>query len=205
MISGRIITLLGAAALAAAFVSQAQTNVYRWVDKDGRVHFSDTPPPPDAKQATQKRMGSGPADSAVQMPYATQQAMKRNPVTLYTSSGCGELCAQGRELLARRGVPYSERNAELNAADAEEVKRMIGKLEVPVLRVGEKHVKGYSEGSWQAALDSAGYARAPLPGQKVPPPPAAPEAPAATTDQQPAAAAPESAAPQAAPAPTQPR
>lgn len=198
MISGRIITLLCAAALAASFASQAQTNVYRWVDKDGKVHFSDTPPPPDAKQSSQKRMGSGAADSAVQMPYATQQAMKKNPVTLYTSTNCGELCEQGRALLAKRGVPYSERNAELNPADGEEVKKLIGKLEVPVLRVGEKHVKGYSEGLWQAALDGAGYARTALPGQKLPPPPPAPPAPPG--EEKPAGAAPAEAPPGATPA-----
>lgn len=179
MISGRIITVLAAAALAASFVAQAQTNVYRWVDKDGKVHFSDTPPPPDAKETTQKRMGGGPAEDAAQMPYATQQAMKKNPVTLYTSNNCGEVCQQGRELLAKRGVPFSERNAETNPVYAEEVKSMVGRLQVPVLRVGEKHVKGYSEELWQGALDDAGYARTALPGQKLPPPappPANPQA-----------------------------
>jgi glutaredoxin len=177
MISGRIITTLCAAALVASFASHSQTNVYRWVDKDGKVHFSDSPPPPDAKQSSQKRMGGGAALSATQVPFATQEAARRNPVTLYTSTNCGELCAQGRALLAKRGIPYSERNAEASQADADEVKRLIGKLEVPVLRVGEKHVKGYSEGSWQEALDVAGYARTAMPGQTVPPPPPVPPAP----------------------------
>jgi glutaredoxin len=177
MISGRIITTLCAAALAASLATQAQTNVYRWVDKDGKVHFSDTPPPPDAKESSQKRMGSGPGDNAAQMPYLTQQAMKKNPVTLYTSTNCGDVCQQGRELLAKRGVPFSERNAETNPAYAQEVKDMVGKLQVPVLRVGEKHVKGYSEESWQAALDGAGYARTALPGQKLAPAPEPPPVP----------------------------
>jgi hypothetical protein len=37
--------LIAGALLLAALAAHAQTNVYRWVDKEGKVHFSDTPPP----------------------------------------------------------------------------------------------------------------------------------------------------------------
>jgi glutaredoxin len=168
-------------ALAALLVSSAalaQTSVYRWTDKDGKVHFSDAPPAADAKDVTQKQMG-GSADEAP-LPFATQMAMRRNPVTLFTSNGCGDICVQGRALLANRGIPFAERNAEVNPADAEALKKLIGELQVPVLLVGSSTMKGYDEGSWQSALDSAGYPRTRLPGQ--PPgrgtitPPAAAEA-----------------------------
>ena len=52
-----------------------------------------------------------------QLPYATQQAMKTSPVTLYVSNNCGDLCADGRSLLQNRGIPYAERNAETNPDD----------------------------------------------------------------------------------------
>ena len=177
----RFAMALVALAIAASAV-QAQTNVHRWVDKDGKVHFSDTPPPKDAREATQKRFGGGPGDEG-QMPYATQLAMKKSPVTLYTSSDCGELCAQGRELLSRRGIPFSERNAQANAADAEALKKIVGALQVPVLMVGDNALKGYSEETWQAALDGAGYPRTRLPGQPAPrsEPPSAAPAPAEPT------------------------
>ncbi len=154
-------------ALAALLVSSAalaQTNVYRWTDKDGKVHFSDAPPAADAKDVTQKQLGGGSVDES-QLPYATQMAVRRNPVTLFTSNGCGEVCVQGRALLANRGIPFAERNAEVNPADAEALKQLIGELQVPVLLVGQTPMKGYDEGSWQAALDTAGYPRTRLPGQ----------------------------------------
>ena len=188
---GRIGTIVCAAALAASFATQAQTNVYRWVDKDGKVHFSDSPPPKDAKESSNKMMGGG-QPAAAQMPYETQQAARKNPVTLYTSSDCGELCAQGRALLGKRGIPFTERNAAADPADAERVKKLIGTLEVPVLLVGDKHVKGYEEGLWQAALDRAGYARTALPGQatNVPVAPAAPTPSASPASAPPPATAP---------------
>ena len=171
------VTLL-AIALGGAFCAHAQTNVYRWVDKDGKVQFSDVPPPADAKDATQRRMGSG-GDDETQLPFATQVAARRNPVTLFTGTQCGDPCASGRDLLTRRGIPYTERDAQNNPADQEALKKLIGTLDVPLLLVGESQVKGYEESQWHASLDSAGYPRTRLPG--LPPlrqnPPAAPVKP----------------------------
>jgi glutaredoxin len=169
-----------AAALAAALLAQAQTTVYRWTDKDGKVHFSDTPPPPEAKDAQQKRVGGGGSDDT-QLPYATQIAAQRNPVTLFTGAACGEPCDRGRELLARRGVPFTERDAQNNAEDQEALKKLIGALDVPLLLVGSNKMKGFEEGTWQASLDSAGYPRTRLPGQ-APLRQAAPPAPAKPAD-----------------------
>jgi glutaredoxin len=181
-----------ATALAGALLAQAQTNVYRWVDKDGKVHFSDAPPPADATDATQRRMGGGGADDT-QLPYATQIAARRSPVTLFIGADCGDPCAKGRELLAKRGVPFTERDAQNNAADQEALKKLIGTLAVPVLVVGESKTKGYEESQWQASLDSAGYPRTRLPGQaplrQAPPP--EPKAPvSASPDSSPADTAP---------------
>jgi len=171
MISGRIIGTFLAAALAAAFASHAQTTVHRWVDKDGKVHFSDAPPPPEVKESSTQRMGGGDA-AAPQLPFATQEAMKRNPATLYVSDDCGELCTSGRTLLAKRGVPYTERNVGASKEAADEVKKLAGAMQVPLLTLGSKAVKGFDEELWTAELDSAGYARTALPGQNVPAPPA---------------------------------
>ncbi len=80
-------------------------------------------------------MGGGYADST-QLPYATQVAMQKSPVTLYTGGDCGDPCEQGRDLLAKRGIPFSERDAQANAEDAEALKKLVGAIEVPVLTVG---------------------------------------------------------------------
>ena len=161
------VRLICAVAALAVSCAWAQSTVYRWIDKDGKVQFTDSPPPTEAKSVTQKRMGGGYVDDS-QLPFATQMASKRHPVTLYTSSDCGDLCAQGRSLLSRRGVPYAERNAQASQADQEALKKLAGSLSVPFLVVGESNVRGFDEDSWNAALDSAGYARTRLPGQAGP-------------------------------------
>lgn len=163
------------AALMLPAMAAAQTNVYRWVDKDNKVHYSDTPPPETAKNLTQKRVGGGYVESS-QLPYATQIATKKSPVTLFTGADCGDPCKQGRELLAKRGIPFSERDAQGNAEDGEALKKLVGALEVPVLTVGANKVKGFEEGAWHSALDGAGYPRTAMPTRSPPgPAPVAPK------------------------------
>lgn len=169
MTAPNVVRAMLIALLFSGLQAQAQSTVYRWVDKDGKVQFSDAPPPADAANATSKSMGGGYVDGE-QLPYATQMAMRRNPVVLYTSDQCGEVCAQARAVMSKRGIPFTEKNAEKNPADAEELKKLTGDLKVPVLKVGTNTVNGYLEESWQSALDEAGYARTRLPGQPGPRP-----------------------------------
>lgn len=172
-----------AMALAGAAAADAATNVYRWVDAQGKVHFSDTPPPAEAQGVSQKRMGGGYVEES-NLPYATQIAMKRNPVTLFTAKDCGTPCERGRELLSSRGVPFTERNALASNADLEALRKLTGGSgEVPFLQVGEAKVKGYDADSWNSALDGGGYPRTRLPGTPAAanaPLPATPHVPAAT-------------------------
>ncbi len=169
----RFAALLSAALMLPA-LAFSQATVYRWVDKDGKVHYSDTPPPEPAKSLTQKRVGGGYGESS-QLPYATQIAMQKSPVTLFTGADCGDPCRQGRDLLAKRGIPFSERDAQGNADDAEALKKLVGAIEVPLLTVGSAKVKGFEEGAWHSALDNAGYPRTALPGQLPPRPPSPPK------------------------------
>ena len=172
---------LAFAVAAACADASAQATLYRWVDKDGKVHFTDTPPPADATKAEQRRFGDSAPDQ--QLPFATQAAMKKSPVMLWVVPNC-EPCAQGRELLANRGIPFSERDAQSNVETQAAFKKLTGgDLNVPLLEVGGERVRGFEPGQWNAALDAAGYPRTRLPGQPVPQPQQSAEAPKPDTKQ----------------------
>jgi len=101
--------LLAAVGLVALlFAAAASAQLYRWVDKDGKVHYTDTPPPAAAGKSAQVRSGGGNVADTSALPYATQQAVRNYPVTIYTHETCKELCAAGRKLLQSRGVPFRE-------------------------------------------------------------------------------------------------
>ncbi|HXF68142.1 MAG TPA: glutaredoxin domain-containing protein [Burkholderiales bacterium] len=157
------------ALLLAASGALLAAQLYRWVDEKGNVEWRDTPPPAGAKKVEQRRVGASSIETST-LPYSVQQAARNFPVTLWNTN-CGAPCEQARAHLARRGVPYTEKDPQ---ADLEAFKKMTGGIEVPVLYVGSNRIKGYLESEWDAALDVAGYPRTPIAAAK----PAAKAAPA---------------------------
>lgn len=165
-----------------AVFSAQSASLYRWVDADGKVHYTDQPPPSSAKKIEEKSLGSRPADDG-QLPYASRLAAKNFPVTLYNSK-CGEACTKAREHLTKRGIPFAEKDASLPEVQ-EELKKLIKGLEVPVLMIGRtNHLRGYEAAAWDAALDEAGYPRSVLPSAKPKPKPVAEPAKPATQEEQ---------------------
>lgn len=165
-------TRLIALALALVVPALWAQPMYRWVDKDGRVHYSQQPPAPGAARTVEQKKLSAGGVGESQMPFALQQAIKNYPVVLYTSPDCKQGCPEARALLSRRGVPYREVNVS-DAKTADLLKRASGDVKVPTLTVGVVVQKGYEAGALNDALDTAGYPRTPAPGLKLPTPKAA--------------------------------
>jgi len=150
-----ILLVVGVAATVIAPAASAQQQVYRYVDKDGKVVYSDRSPPTDSKDVQAKRLSPNFIESNP-VPMATAQAAERFPATLYTFA-CGTVCQNAEALLNRRGVPYTTVNVE-DVKGAEQLKKLTGEQQAPVLQLGDKLVaKGFNESRWQAMLDEAGY------------------------------------------------
>ncbi len=134
--------------------------VYRWVDHGGVTNYSDEPPPPGiASQLQQRPLTSSVVES--QTTAQVRKAMARNPVLLY-AGGCGDLCDQARALLDKRGVPYTERDPQGSKDDEKALVALAGKPLLPVLKVGDKVLKGFLADSWNKALTTAGYPEGPV-------------------------------------------
>ena len=171
--------LLGLSATAGAQTLQ----VYRYIDVDGHVVYSDRPPPPTAKDAQAKRVGANSIETSA-LSFSTQQAQERYPVTLY-SFGCGVICDTAQGVLNKRGVPHTL--VDVGQSDgADKLKKLTGGLDAPTLQVGDQYAVGFNETRWQGMLTDAGYPKTPPPRTtpvgRTPGPPA-PEASTATQTQ----------------------
>jgi glutaredoxin len=155
------ICLLSLAVLASG--ADAQT-MYRWVDKNGKVHYSDQP-----RLSTSTIETSGPS-------FEAQQAAKDFPVTLYTAPDCTSECASARAFLTRRGIHFNESRV-VTQPDGEAFKKALktDKLLFPALTVGSHKQIGFEDDTWHSLLDMAGYPRTAIPGaaNRTPPAPAA--------------------------------
>lgn len=151
--------LAGAAALVALPALAQERQVYRYVDADGRVVYSDRQPTGTVKDLQAKRVVGNTIETST-MSLALQQATERFPVTLYTFP-CGDPCDKAVALLNRRGIPYQTMNVE-DPNNAQKLQQLTGELQAPVLQVGDKLVgKGFAEPQWHALLDQAGYPKTP--------------------------------------------
>lgn len=151
-----LILISGLSGLVAAQVQQ----VYRYIDVDGRVVYSDKPPPPSARDAQAKRIGGNSIETS-DLSFATQQAQERYPVVLYTFA-CGVVCDTAQGVLNKRGVPHTV--IDVSQGDgAERLKRLSGGLDAPTVQVGDQYATGFNEGKWQAMLTDAGYPKTPPP------------------------------------------
>lgn len=198
---------LAAALLLLMAGTAAAQGLYRQVDAQGRVSYTDQPPTattaPVAGGAARGPAGGAPGASGA-LPYALRQIVQRYPVVLYAREDC-EPCSAGRNLLRTRGIPFDERTVE-TPRDVAALERLSGQNALPLLTVGSQQLKGFADAEWTQYLDAAGYA----PSVQLPPgyqhPPARPlvaAAPAAAP--QPTAEAPGTApASTPRPAPTAP-
>lgn len=144
-----------AALLLAAALPAAAQSAYRWVDEQGRVQYSDQPPPQSIKKFEERKVQPNRGDALE--PYENRKAASSFPVTLYTGKDCGKPCDDGRALLKKRGVPFSETSIETAEQVAEFKKRFGTEPYVPALAVGRKMEAGLAEGLWHSLLDDAGY------------------------------------------------
>ena len=166
--------IVGILLMLAAAASAAQ-QLYRWTDDKGRVHITDTPPPPSAKGVQKKAYQSGSTSTeSGPTPYELSVAMKEYPVTLYTSPVCKEPCAEARAALNRRGVPFKEVQV-WEATGNEELQKVSGATQVPTLVVGRSVHKGFEQAAYDALLDSARYPRSGILPARAQAAPALPE------------------------------
>ena len=126
--------------------------IYRIVGPDGRITYSDQPPPANVNA---RPVGSATANSAAsanaQLPFELRQVSSRYPVTLYTSTDCAP-CNSGRNLLNSRGIPYTEKTVT-TAQDSDALKRLSGEASLPFLTIGSQQIKGYSDAEWTQFME----------------------------------------------------
>ncbi len=126
--------------------------LYKSVGPDGRVTYSDTPPAPSMR--IEKKL-AGPPDRTEALPPELAEAVKKAPVTLYTTDKCVP-CSDGRNLLNGRGIPFTEKTVHSND-DLAALRQAGGDQQLPLLTVGRQKQQGFEADGWHAALTTAGY------------------------------------------------
>ncbi|MDP2226016.1 MAG: glutaredoxin family protein [Moraxellaceae bacterium] len=127
----------------------AHADIYKWVDAEGKVHFSDKKPrdgkankvdlPPinTIQQVTVRRPQPGTAAS----PAADGE------IVMYSATWCG-VCTTARRYFERNGVRFSEYDVETTEKGRRDYAIHKGRG-VPLIFVGAARMEGFSEGRFR--------------------------------------------------------
>ena len=180
----RVIWLLACMAIVSMDVQAGE--LFRWVDKSGKVHYSDVPPA-DVTDVERKKL-SGASPQGEDLPFETLRAQQNFPVTLYVTNGCGAPCNQARSLLNKRGIPFSEKTLKTQE-EIDAFYKTSGSNGTPTLAIGKNYLSGFLESRWNSELDVAGYPKTASYRQRIAPPVPSALPPAAENQGAPAAPA----------------
>lgn len=129
----------------------AAGEMYRWVDDDGTVHFSDRRPTTGAEPLELEALNvvtpvrsAGAGEGAVD---AATPAAAGGPITMYSTSWCG-YCRQAREYFTAEGIPFREHDIE-QSSRARRAYDRLGAGGVPLIKVGERRMNGFSVGRFE--------------------------------------------------------
>lgn len=137
-----------------AGLSPAHAQVYKWVGPDGKVQYGDTPPPATNAKA-EAVPAPAPSRPGSALPFDLAEAVKKNPVTFYSSTNCTP-CDTARSLLMSRGVPFKEKTVR-TSDDVNHLREVSGDTQVPVMLVGTRKHQGFVAQEWDDSLTAAGY------------------------------------------------
>ena len=121
--------------------------VYKWVDKDGKVQYSDTPPPASATKTEAKKIDTSPAAAAVAAPAKSLQDRVKE-----SDKRKADLAEKAKKTEA------DEKTAEINATNCTNARSAVRELETgrPLVRTTEAGTREYlSDEARQADLTNA--------------------------------------------------
>ncbi len=122
--------------------------VYRWVDDDGTVHFSEDPPTDADQDAESRQVDADDVNSAESVDVEAIRSRLENSteddkpnVVMYWARSCPD-CDRARDYFESNNIPVEERYAE---------KSDRGKL--PVIFVGGEYMFGFSQDRFERLYD----------------------------------------------------
>ena len=138
-----------------ALLLAAGADIYRWTDAQGKVHYSDSPPPEAKAKQLKIRINSIDGPAVVSTVKGAPADEGRDKVRICTAVWCG-YCKKAKAYLAKRRVPFEELDVETSDRGRNEFAQLGGRG-VPLILVGSQRMDGFDAGGLEAMLAAAGY------------------------------------------------
>ncbi|MCU7891507.1 MAG: DUF4124 domain-containing protein [Candidatus Thiodiazotropha sp. (ex Ustalcina ferruginea)] len=119
-------------------------DIYRWRDKNGKVHFGDRPPASVESESVTVKPNVYHSPNIEKL---SQGALSNENVVMYSAKWCG-YCKKARRYLKSNRISFVEYDVESSAKGKRDYKKL-GTGGVPIILVGKRRLNGFSEASFR--------------------------------------------------------
>ena len=135
----------------------AHSQVFKWTDAQGRVHYGDKPPPNRSAEDisdkitinsfTGTEVTTNDFFDAVEEARAEKARNKPKRVVMYSAVWCG-VCKKAKRYFQQNRIPFKEYDVETSEKGKKDYARMKGRG-VPIILVGKTRMNGFSATRFQ--------------------------------------------------------
>jgi glutaredoxin len=124
--------------------------IYKWVDEQGQVHYSDQKPEdgPVTEIPMESRSYQGISYGTVEVD--AQKVAPKARVVMLSATWCGT-CKKAKQYFRRNGIPFLEYDIE-KSSRGKRLYEQLGATGVPVILVGKKRMNGFSEAGFERLI-----------------------------------------------------
>lgn len=125
--------------------------LYKYIDSEGRVHFTDRPPVDEQVEKLDLKIKSYEGPAKV-IDYAA--ILKPDPrVRMYSAEWCG-VCKRAKKYMRAKRIAFTEYDIDKSQRARRKFDKLKGKG-VPIFIVGNKRMNGFSPDRLQAIIKKA--------------------------------------------------
>ena len=123
--------------------------IYRWVDAEGQVHFSDEKPDNENFNEVQidDKIGSYQDISYSTYKAGPSKTASKNEVIMFSASWCG-YCKKAKTYFKKNKIRYTNYDIE-KSSKGKRLYKQLGAKGVPVILIGSKRMNGFSESGFE--------------------------------------------------------
>jgi glutaredoxin len=147
----------------------ASAKIYKWIDENGKTHYSDSPPqhiregknikeiptshirPQSSIDYGDGNHDSGGSSYGEAIRAEDSQQRRTHKVELYVTSWC-TYCKKARRFFQSRGIPVTEYDIEKDSEAALRKKKLDSRRGVPFAVINGHRIHGYIPSAYEKAL-----------------------------------------------------
>jgi glutaredoxin len=121
------------------FTATATGEIYKWIDQQGNIHFTDRPPANEITEKIEVEINSYTSPKIIDL---DRLFGKSNKLVMYSTAWCG-YCKKARDYFNSNNIAFDEYDIENTNKGKRDYKKL-GGSGVPIILMGNKRMNGFS-------------------------------------------------------------